>query len=27
VGKALGQHAAGESCANDQEVEHRRIRP
>jgi len=27
AGQALGQHAAGESRANDQEVEHRRLRP
>jgi hypothetical protein len=27
AGEALGQHAAGESRANDQEVEHRRLRP
>ena len=27
AGEALGQDAAGESRANDQEVEHRRIRP
>src|SRR4051794_846811 len=27
AGQALGQHAASESGANDQEVEHRRLRP